>query len=645
MRSPVSDEEPEAEVDRLTFLTGADLSWDADRVAYTTVTATDGDDIASLWLATSTDAPAQQIDVDGAPSAPRWSPDGRHLAFTAVVDEVPQLYLADLSGDTVQRLTSFPHGVIGAASWSPDGALIAVSVVRSRRTDRTLPYAVDRTPWLIDGMGEVTDALSDICTVDVESGFTTRLTDHPTVDLDPRWSDDGRSILFVRTHEPDDLRPVDRHVVVDLAGNETAVAWPGGMYAAGTLAPDGRVVSTAYRQGDRRRGTAPDLFVTDLAGMSDNRTEGMDLHVGASVLAHTPGRIMDPGRFIGVVDGRAILAQLVGGEQRLVAVALDGERKVRSLLDGPAAHAAVAIRGSTVLHATSSMNQPPDLFLLDLADGESTRITDVNAERTPVPLDVRSLDVTSDDGTVVEAWFLAPPEATTPLPTVLLIHGGPYAAYGHVFDLDAQRLARAGYGVLMANPRGSLGYGSAFGTATQGAWGTRDYEDLMAVVDTAIDRGLADPDRLGVHGLSYGGYMTAWIVTHTDRFRAAVSENPVIDLRSFRGTSDIGITFTDDIMDGTLVEVPERYIECSPLTYAPHCTTPTRLIVSESDHRCPPSQAEQFHSALREHHCPTDMIRLPGASHAGSVFGEPAVRRAKAIALLEWMDRYVRGGP
>ncbi len=632
-----------AGVDRLTFLTGADLSWDARRVAFTTMTPTDGDDVAALWLAPTDDTPARRIDFDGVPQAPRWSPDGRRLAFTAATDDVAQIYLVDTADDSIDRLTSFPHGVLGAAAWSPDGSTVAVSAVQSRRTDHSIPYGVDRTPWLIDGMGAVADFLSDICTVDVETGFTTRLTDYPAVDLDPRWSNDGDAILFVRTHEPGDLRPVDRHVVVDLAGNETAIAWPGGMYAAGAFASDGRVISTAYRQGDRRRGTAPDLYVTDLAGVSDNRTEGTDRHIAASVLAHTPGRIMDPGRHIGVHDGHAILAELVGGEQRVVAIALEGDPAVRTLLDGPVAHTAIAIRRNTLLHASSSINDPPDLFLHDLTTEATTRVTDVNAGRTPDPLDVVALEVTSDDGTAVEAWFLAPPGAATPLPTVLMIHGGPYAAFGHVFDLDAQHLARAGYGVLMANPRGSLGYGSAFGTATQGAWGTRDYEDLMAVVDTAIEEGHADADRLGVCGVSYGGYMTAWMVTHTDRFRAAVSENPVIDLRSFRGTSDIGITFTDDIMDGSLAEVPDRYIACSPLTYATQCTTPTRLIVSESDHRCPPSQAEQFHSALREHGCPTDMIRLPGASHAGSVFGPPAVRRAKADGLLEWMDRYVRG--
>ena len=190
--------------------------------------------------------------------------------------------------------------------------------------------------------------------------------------------------------------------------------------------------------------------MTDLAGVSDNRTAGMDRHVGASVLAHTPGRIMDPGRYIGVHDGHAILAELVGGEQRVVAVALHGEPAVQTLLDGPAAHAAIAIRGNSLLYASSSMNHPADLFRLDLSNGQSTRVTNVNAGCTPEPLDITELDVTSDDGTAVEAWFLAPRGAASALPTVLSIHGGPYAAFGHVFDLEAQRFVRAGYGVLMA---------------------------------------------------------------------------------------------------------------------------------------------------------------------------------------------------
>ena len=641
----MSDRMAGPDVDRLTFIASADLSLDGSMVAYTTLTPTDGDDEVSLWLV-GLDAAgeAQRIDVDGAPAGVRWSPDGTEVAVVATVDDRRQVVLVDVATGGARQLTTFPSGILGSPAWSPDGATIAVGVVQAVRADRTEPYAVERLPWQIDGMGEVADVLADIHLVDRAGGAARALTGGPSIDLDPRWSADGQALLFVRTNEARDLEPMDRHVVVDLEGREAAVPWPGGMFAAGCFTPTGDVISTAYRQADQPRGTAPDLWVMRPDGEVENRSAGLDAHLAGSVLAHSPTGILSPGRFVGLHDGDALLTELVGGEQRIVRVAIEGRQERTTVLGGPMANNPLTVRGDSLLYASSSMNEPADLHLLDLHTGHRTRVTAVNAGRLPAPLEVTELSVISADGTAIEAWFLTEAGAERPAPTVLLIHGGPFAAYGHAFDVDAQHLARAGYGVLMANPRGSLGYGSAFGTATRGAWGQRDHEDLVAVVDHAIEAGLVDGERLGVHGLSYGGYMTAWLVTHSDRFRAAVAENPLIDFRSMRGTSDIGITFTNDVLGGSLAEVPDRYVECSPLTYAHRCTTPTRLIVGESDHRCPPSQAEQFHSALRETGCPTDMVRLPGASHGGSSYGRPAVRRAKHRALIEWLDRYLGAG-
>ena len=445
----------------------------------------------------------------------------------------------------------------------------------------------------------------------------------------------------MRSHEPDDLEPMDRHVVVDLHGNLTAVDWVGGMYAAGAITTDGRIVSTCFRQTDRVRGSASDLYVTERDGSTHNRTEGLDQHVGASLLAKIPTAITSGSRWIGIDGDDAIVPVLVGGALQVRRIALSGDVHVGTVLEGERGCNPIAMSNGKLLYASSTATQLPDLFLHDLATGDDQRLTDLNPDRPLGDVQVEALPVKSPDGTPVDAWFVHPPTGESPHPTVLLVHGGPFAAYGHAPNLNAQAMAHAGYGVLMSNPRGSVGYGSAFGTATRGDWGHLDFQDLMAVVDAAVEAGLADPDRLGVCGNSYGGYMTTWSVTHTDRFRAAVAENPVIDLRSFRGTSDIGITFTNDVMAGPLGEVPARYLDRSPLTHVHRCSTPTRLVVSESDRRVPPFQAEMFHSALREIGCPTDMVRLPGASHAGSTFGSPAVRRGQEEALLEWMDRYL----
>jgi dipeptidyl aminopeptidase/acylaminoacyl peptidase len=197
--------------------------------------------------------------------------------------------------------------------------------------------------------------------------------------------------------------------------------------------------------------------------------------------------------------------------------------------------------------------------------------------------------------------------------------------------------------VLFINPRGSTGYGDRFTTAINGDWGNLDYQDIMSGVDHVIERGIADPHHLGVTGASYGGYMTCWIVGHTDRFKAAVIESPVTDLVSLYGTSDLGAFLCTRSFGGKPHEVPEVYRRCSPITYAHKCTTPTLLIQSENDLRSPTGQSEQFYTTLKASGCVVEMLRLPNSHHGGTFRGPPIVRRAQNEALLDWMNRYLGG--
>lgn len=239
--------------------------------------------------------------------------------------------------------------------------------------------------------------------------------------------------------------------------------------------------------------------------------------------------------------------------------------------------------------------------------------------------------------------MMKPAVGQPPYPTVLYTHGGPYAGFGHLFFFDFQMLAGAGYGVLFINHRGSSGYGDEFSLAITGDWGNLDYKDLMAGVDLAVEWGLADPDRLGVCGLSGGGYLSCWIVGHTERFKAAVPENPVTNWVSEYGVSDVGPELGAQCLGGAPHEIPEVYTRCSPITYAHRCKTPTLLIQAESDHRCPPEQSEQFFTVLRANGCVAEMVRLPNEFHDGSIMGGLPARRAQNEALLDWMNRYVMG--
>ena len=195
--------------------------------------------------------------------------------------------------------------------------------------------------------------------------------------------------------------------------------------------------------------------------------------------------------------------------------------------------------------------------------------------------------------------------------------------------------------MLIVNHRGSTGYGDEFATSLAGHWGEQDYGDLMAGVDHAIERGLADGDRLGVCGISGGGNLSCWIVGQTDRFKAAVPENPVTNFLSFYGVADIGPWFAVAEMGCLPWEDPQAYLRQSPIAYAHRCTTPTLLVQGEADLRCPAEQSEQFYAVLKANGCVVEMLRVPNSSHVGTVAGAVPARRAQNEALLDWMNRYV----
>jgi dipeptidyl aminopeptidase/acylaminoacyl peptidase len=251
----------------------------------------------------------------------------------------------------------------------------------------------------------------------------------------------------------------------------------------------------------------------------------------------------------------------------------------------------------------------------------------------------RRLDVAATDGTALDAWALTP-AGTGPFPTVLAVHGGPASAFGHVFHSDHQLLTGAGFAVVFANFRGSAGYGTQFMQRLDGRWGEVGEEDHHAVLDRAIELGIADPDRLGVYGLSHGGFAVCWLLGRSDRFRAGIAENPLVSFASAYGTMDMP-WLVERTVGALPHEAPELYYERSPLPYAASCTTPLLLIVGEEDHRCPPTEAEQYFRALKAVGCEVEMLRMPGCSHLGSWFGPVAARTAQNEALVNWFARHM----
>jgi dipeptidyl aminopeptidase/acylaminoacyl peptidase len=322
---------------------------------------------------------------------------------------------------------------------------------------------------------------------------------------------------------------------------------------------------------------------------------------------------------------------VVGGERRIYGFALDAA-------------------GRTLALVASDPVMPGDLFVrtLDGATEDERRLTQINAA---VLADValarpEEMGFAGADGWDLQGWVMRPPHAAPGdrVPAILEIHGGPADQYGYSFFLEFQLLAARGYAVLYSNPRGSAGYGRNFMHAVLGDWGGKDYEDVMAGLQAALERGGLDPDRLGVAGGSYGGYMTNWIVGHTDRFKAAVTMRSVVNIATFFGTSDMGWWLAVDEIGATPWDDLGKLMFHSPISYVASITTPLLILHSDGDLRCPIADAEQLFASLAYLGRTTKFVRFEGQNHNLSRTGHPRSRLIRLREILGWFEEHIPVG-
>ncbi|MGH7922383.1 MAG: prolyl oligopeptidase family serine peptidase [Candidatus Dormibacteraceae bacterium] len=639
------------DLDRMRFVEAADLSPDgklAVYVQFTTDPEADRDHCA-LWLVDVATRETRRLTAgSGKDTSPAFSPDGRQVAFLSDRSGRNQVHVISLDGGEARQVTTFEQGVGGAPEWSPDGRLLAFSAgPQGPPRDPSKPYRITRAIYRFDAVGYLDDVKQDLYVVPAEGGEARQLTDDGRMNSNPRWTPDGRGLVYTGGFEPSDtfFWPQVRHV--DLEGSCRDLAHPAGAVAAVDFAPDGRLAILLGFHTGRPVGSKSELYISDPRLTSfECRTTTLSGQVGGGFQGDTPNAPAVP-RIRFLADGRAALPVQRGGGAPLFAIALSGPEAFEQLTLESSQALAFATAGDRVVFRSSDFDEPGDLHLWERGGGagRTIRLTDLNADvlsHVELP-QVHEIAARGADGQPVEGWFLEPRGGSAPHPTVLYIHGGPHGAFGHDFHADMQLLAGAGYGVLLANHRASTGYGDAFANQVIGDWGNHDYRDLMAAVDRAVELGLSDPDRLGVCGLSGGGNLTCWIVGQTDRFKAAVPENPVTNFVSMFGVQDLGLWFAQAEAGGPPHEIPETYARMSPITYAHRCTTPTLLVQGEADKRCPPEQSEQFYAALTLAGCPVEMLRLPEMPHAGAIHGPLPVRRAQNEALVQWMDRWLLG--
>jgi dipeptidyl aminopeptidase/acylaminoacyl peptidase len=323
---------------------------------------------------------------------------------------------------------------------------------------------------------------------------------------------------------------------------------------------------------------------------------------------------------------------VIGGGRRIYALSMDRDRR------------RVALAGS-------DPSTPGDLFVHDAARGRETRLTELNASllREVELASPEEFSFKGADGWDIQGWIIRPNPVPHTMegkgerpPAVLEIHGGPTAMYGWSFFFEFQLLASHGYAVVFTNPRGSTGYGRAFSAAVNGDWGGKDFQDVMAGLDAVVANGWVDPDRLGVAGGSYGGYMTNWTIGHTDRFKAAVTMRCVSNLASIFGTGDLDWILTIDTMNAVPWKNLDRLMERSPITYVEKITTPLLILHGDRDLRCPISEGEQMFTALKLLGREVRMVRFEGQSHDLSRSGHPRSRVIRLRHIVSWFISHIR---
>jgi dipeptidyl aminopeptidase/acylaminoacyl peptidase len=612
------------------------LSPDGRRVAFvrTKIVEADNKRRSEVWVVPA-DRSAEPMRVsDPAVSAanPRWSPDGKLLAYTAG----GQWFLhMDVPNPEPFRIA----GVSGAPIFSPDGRWIAFI----RKVDPPKPPTPEASDfdrltqerfkgriydWMnfrFDGRGYLPDPRdpgatppSELFVVPTSGGEPKQLT-HLGVDvLNPAWRADSQALAFTaNTHQRDEYSYERADLwTVALEGQPKRITPDDGWHhLSPDWSPDGRFIAVLREEGlnrvlasKRTQGSPVDLYLIPAdGGAPRNLTADWD-------------DIPSPAKWS--ADGRSLYFHSgIKGTAHLFRVDV-ANGKVTQLTEGDRVLGDFSTAGDRMAYTATTSDHPAEVYIASLSGGGETKLTSVQDAFLArwQPGKVERIRYDSKDGTSIDGWVVLPPgyNARNRYPLILSIHGGPHGAFTSGFSFEEQLMAAHGYIVVYTNPRGSTGYGEKFNWATWGGWGDRDFEDVMSGVDYALKHYSADPQRLGVTGYSYGGFLTNWIIGHTTRFAAAVVGAGPSDWISNYGTGDIPRTKESEFFGSPWdPKANAAMIAHSPITYATNIRTPTLFVHGESDARVPISQAEEMYTTLKKLHVPAKFVRYPGEYHGG----------------------------
>ena len=582
-------------------------------------------------------APPRQLTSDTASSSnPQWSPDGATLAFTSTRGEgaKAQLWLLPMSGGEAQRLTSLKNGATGF-QWAPSGDRLVV-VSKSGPSDKGASKSDVRhythIRYKFNDTGWFDDKRSHLWVVNAKSGSGKQITDGDDWDdTDPQWSPDGKTIAFVSDRTGlayESSRNTDVWTIPAEGGPLTKISDHTEADGSPRWSPDGRTIAFVGSVTARQH---PKIYLAAASGgvRSKLAVDGLDLLVTDMKWTDANTILFESG---------------VHGANHLFRVDL-AAHKVRALLSGERAIRSVSAVSGKLAYLVNDFKTLDDVYVAN-ADGSGERRLTQHNQALWKELELSAVErvpYKSTDGTPVDG-FLVKPIGWQPgqkYPLILSVHGGPAGQYGVDWNHEFQVYAGKGYGVFFANPRGSTGYGEEFARGIKNNWGKMDYVDVMTGLDEAIKRNSwIDASKLGVTGGSYGGFMTNWIVGHTDRFKAAVTLRSVVNFISDDGTRDGAYGHEEDFK-GFLFDHFDQYWEASPLKYAANVKTPTLILHSDNDFRVPLEQGEQWFRALKHYGVTTELVIFPRENHNLTRTGEPKHIAESMNWQLYWFDKYI----
>lgn len=550
--------------------------------------------------------------------SPRWSPDGKVLAFISDREDSPQIYLMPGDGGEATRLTEGKNAVRSFA-WSPDGKQLAFlapepksETEEKKEKDKDDARVVDRD-----------DKRSRLWLIGIESKNVRQLTAAPWEISEMQWAPDGSGLIVSATDRPDSDQVTNRIFLIAAAGGQMKeIARPRGPFGAIRVSPDGKSVTYNAARID---GPSPhDLYLQPIEGGAPKNLTSSSLDRPISNVTWR-------------ADGLILAIAQTGFKSQFCAITKSGQV---SFMPGSEIHPTTFdARSGLLAFVGENTTDAPELWL-SIGEGAAAKITRFNESWRQVPIiNPELMRYKSFDGMEIEALLLVPPghAAGTKLPLVVLVHGGPTGAWTDSFEAWGQLLAARGYAVMYPNIRGSIGYGHRFLEMNRNDWGGGDFKDVMAGVDFLISRGIADQNRVGIGGWSYGGYMAAWAITQTQRFKAAVSGAGMSDLATEFGTED-GSAY-DEWFLGLPYEKPEGFAKSSPMTYIKNARTPTLILHGENDRTDPIGQSQMLYRALKHYGVESEFVVYPREPH-GLQEEKHLIDRLNRI--VQWFDAHLK---